>query len=349
MSRDTFLSLIMRRVLKERTMGEGNNSKNMPEKYHPHPLVLMMVDVTTQESVCNACIQPISPPYYRCSAQSECNFLLHKFCADLPLVISDSFYQSEFMASLASPIWDEHIFSHFRCKFCHMYCNGFGYSYSERISIVACLECALAPKVIRHDSHRQHPLILIGYCPFEASISCCGNEHRFSLYVYNCSVCDYNIDIHCAFLPKTVTHKFDEHPLTLVFASSSQHHSDSTECFCEFCEEDIDPMYWFYHCAECDQSFHVDCIPSLGKFSKIKFGTGTVKHPSHNDHPLSLVRMLSIGNQICGICHYIIEGFEDGMALHCADCDFWIHFLCGDRFPEVQVTHPYMNFSFLPT
>ncbi|XP_073119983.1 uncharacterized protein [Henckelia pumila] len=334
-SSDMFLGSILRAI----EVKEGNSIK-MLEKYHTDLSLVLMDDSTAQDLVCNACIQPIhSPPYYRCGAHSQCNFLLHKFCLDLPLSVKDSVYTTT-TNNLFSPRLDE-FFSLFGCFSCQTYCNGFGYLFGESDSIVDDVECSLAPRVINHDSHKQHPLILSTASTrnIESWKSCCGKS--YSSYRYFCDLCNFMIHIDCARLPKSVTHKFDEHPLTLTFASSNSTDDD----ICEFCEEDIDSKYWLYHCVECDQSFHVKCIPSQGEFSKIKFG-GSVEVPCHKDHPLTLVRMMNLGSQRCGYnCHEIIQGFEDGMALHCQDCDFWIHFHCGYRSCHGKVSLPYQVFS----
>ncbi|XP_073287472.1 uncharacterized protein, partial [Primulina huaijiensis] len=218
LSIDAFPSSMIRSLAKERAIQEGN-STNMLEKYHAHSLVLIDEEDIAQESVCNACIHPISPPYYRCIARSACNFLLHKFCVDLPLSIKDSIFLSA--TSLVSPRSDE-FFSLFQCSRCGKYCNGFGYSNDEYAFLVDDLACSFSPRGIEHDSHKQHPLVLT-YPGLNMTnrVSCCGKSCR---YAYHCGVCNFMIHIDCARLPKTVTHKFDKHPLTLTFASSSQDH-----------------------------------------------------------------------------------------------------------------------------
>ncbi|XP_073119984.1 uncharacterized protein [Henckelia pumila] len=333
-SSDMFLGSILRTI----EVKEGNSTK-MLEKYHTDLSLVLMDDSTAQDLVCNACIRPInSPPYYTCGAHSQCNFLLHKFCVDLPLSIQDFLYTSV-TKNLISPRLDE-FFSLFRCCSCKKYCNGFGYVFGGSDSIfVDDVECSFAPRVIKHDSHKHHPLILTDTSSgIESWKSCCGKS---CFYGYCCGLCNFTIHIDCARLPKTVAHKFDKHPLTLTFASSN---STDIDDICEFCEEDIDSKYWFYHCAQCDQSFHVKCIPSQGEFSKIKFG-GSVKVPCHEDHPLTLARMMNLGSQRCGYCHEIIKGFKDGMALHCQDCDFWIHFYCGYRSCHGNISPPYKVYT----
>ncbi|KAL3625947.1 hypothetical protein CASFOL_029496 [Castilleja foliolosa] len=132
------------------------------------------------------------------------------------------------------------------------------------------------------------------------------------------------IHIGCALLPKKARHKFDKHHLELVTSGWAEKEC----CFCEFCEEDIDQKHWFYHCGECDQSFHVKCIPSVGRLSRVKFGS-TVDVPCHPRHPVVLTRMFMESNQRCGYCKKIIPGFVDDMAFYCSECEFWIHFGCA--------------------
>ncbi|XP_073119923.1 uncharacterized protein [Henckelia pumila] len=336
---ELLLSLIMRIRLEENTK---DGETLMLEKYHstPHSLTSNDETVVHDESVCNACIRHIAaPPYYSCTQSANCDFLLHKFCADLPLVSDDLFGRSR---DLVFPRRDE-FFSLFFCELCLRLGNGFGYSYSSSYggSDIFHVECGLAPWVIEHDSHKQHPLIRSGYKKWLEDIrSCCDKINPSWWDFYSCTQCRFTIHIRCALLPKTVKHKFDQHPLTLITDSDM-----GDDHFCEFCEKDINPSYWFYRCMECDNSFHVECIPSTGKYSRIKFG-GTVVFPAacHGvDHPLSLVRMLDVGSQTCGVCHNTIQGFKDGMALHCSQCDFWIHFKCGSESSDAKVSKPYQD------
>ncbi|XP_073296447.1 uncharacterized protein [Primulina huaijiensis] len=326
---DAFLSWIKCAV---RDTTPNSDGETMLEKYHSaHSLISN--NETAHESVCNACIMHIAPPYYSCS-QSACDFLLHKFCADLPLVILDLYDNSR---DLVFPRCDE-FFSLFFCQLCSRLGNGFGYYRSNIVH----LQCALAPLVINHDSHKQHPLIWGGGEWFEDFVSCCDQINPYCYDLYSCTQCRFCVHIRCALLPKTVTHKFDKHPLTLITDSSAVPDLGDDH-FCEFCEKDVNPRYWFYRCIECDHSFHVECIPSTGRYSRIKFGGTVVLNNCHGDHPLTLVRMLSVGSQTCGFCNEIIEGFKDGMALHCDKCDFWVHFICGSNSSGATVSNPYQD------
>ncbi|GFP97446.1 hypothetical protein PHJA_001888700 [Phtheirospermum japonicum] len=212
-----------------------------------------------------------------------------------------------------------------RCGLCNRPCNGFFYCYDD-FMLMLDLECTSAPKTIMHASHGQHVLskeLNRNRTPAQPAVCCSDNTRRGS---YRCVSCDFWIHVGCALLPKKASHKFDKHHLELSFYFKNWVEREC--CFCEFCEEDIDQRYWFYHCADCDQSFHIKCIPSVGLLSKVKFG-GTLHVPCHPRHPVALTRMLMESNQRCGYCKGIIPGFVDDMAFYCSDCEFWIHFRCA--------------------
>ncbi|KZV50274.1 hypothetical protein F511_23260 [Dorcoceras hygrometricum] len=326
--------------------GTSSTARMTPEKCHNHPLIFHDGDneIVEEEEVCNSCIQPISSatPYYSCS-KSNCHFLVHEICAKLPLEIWGKLLDRP-MSLFTS--W-RGFFHVFRCKFCQRECNGFGYAFDENeIGPLADVECASAPRIIMHESHKNHILQLTtksdieGIITIKEDFGCCSKiDWWTSICFYQCISCDYKIHIRCALLPRLVSHKFDKHPLQLNPKGHTiflHHQSSSSDLnfkpegfdFCEFCEKYIDLRYWFYGCMECDNYFHVNCIPSLGKFSKFKFG-GTVDDAPCHPHPLARVRLLTVGSQICGICERTVEGFtDDYYALHCSACDFWVHQNC---------------------
>ncbi|KZV50273.1 hypothetical protein F511_23259 [Dorcoceras hygrometricum] len=320
--------------------GTSSTARMTPEKCHNHPLIFHDGDneIVEEEEVCNSCIQPISSatPYYSCS-KSNCHFLVHEICANLPLEIWGK--------PLNSPMYlftsCRGFFHVFYCDYCQRTFNGFGYAFEVKrhgISFVD-VECASAPRIIMHESHKNHILQLTTTFGIRLKIKdfgCCSKSNYLThIYFYQCVSCDYKIHIRCALLPRLVSHKFDKHPLQLNTKGHTiflQHQSSSSDLnlfdLCEFCEKNIDLRYWFYGCLECDNYFHVNCIPSLGKFSKFKFG-GTVDDAPCHPHPLASVGLLTVGSQICGICERTVEGITDfNYAFHCSACDFWVHQYC---------------------
>ncbi|XP_073138905.1 uncharacterized protein [Henckelia pumila] len=310
--------------------------QSRPEEIHEHPLIFNEVvdSLVAWESklLCNACINPIdssTSPYYSCSV-AQCHFLLHDFCAKLPsrpiIYFRPLFLFTKF----------KEFFSVFHCSHCAYECNGFGYSVD---GFHCDVECASAPRIIKHDSHKNHYLHLTGNALDYNSIfmSCCNHEqNRFSNLYYRCTTClAFKIHFRCAIMPRQVGHKYDKHPLQLIadggnLVGLSMEYLENCG-FCEVCENPMDPSIWFYYCSECDQYFHVNCIPSVGKLSKIKFG-GTLDRVGCHDHPVTSVRMLTIGSQKCTYCNKIIQGFQDDYwAFHCESCNVWIHKKCAQK------------------
>ncbi|XP_073278502.1 uncharacterized protein [Primulina huaijiensis] len=325
---DTFPNLIIRTFLKNTEDAEIEDVKSKIEKYHTDhsSWIYHHQDQNDIQLVCNACTQPIIPSTascYSCSEQ-QCSFLLHQPCANLLPTIKDYFWnRPRELFSKSSGIC-----SVFECSMCGKKSNGFGYK-DEYSLINIDVECVASPHAIKHESHSQHLLALsIPWYPRKTFLCC---DVYYSLAAYSCRLCDHHIHAQCAFLPKTVMHKFDKHPLTLIYDPAvqiPQEENKENDYLCEFCEQDIDAKFWFYYCDKCDQSFHINCIPSTGKLSKIKFGYN-IDLPRHvHDHPVTLTRMLTMGSQRCGFCKRTIQGFVDHMAFHCSMCDFWIHFEC---------------------
>ncbi|PIN26406.1 hypothetical protein CDL12_00841 [Handroanthus impetiginosus] len=322
------------------------------EEYHEHPLIFHEKINTNDDhkdyssSLCNACIQPVvnSHPFYRCR-KPECDFLLHKDCADLPSQINLELMSFSHKSSPGFKQIANVPLSIFECYFCGHNCSGFRYEFNidehyepYKSSLthqgIADVECASIPRMIKHRlHHREHLLSLIP--DVKLSSACCSGTKDFkSPIVYRCISCEFQIHIMCAFLPEKINHKFDKHPLQLSKGYVGLV-SDSEHCFCEICEDCIDTHYWFYHCMTCDQFFHIKCIPSVGLLSKIKFGVA-LEIPCHlPGHPVTFTRMLNIGDQRCGECKESIQGFTDEGAFKCSKCCCWFHFKCA--FPRFEI------------
>ncbi|KAG6389987.1 hypothetical protein SASPL_151463 [Salvia splendens] len=310
------------------------------ENFHKHPLVLVGDDEEEDRNynykrlVCDICTQTITipSPFYRCSQQTGgCSFLAHKVCSELlPIIkfeIPTGYNSLKTQPFLDPEKW--YFSSIFLCVFCCLPTNAPCYYIREDDLglLVVDLSCMATPMIIKHSSHSQHILFRTTRLSPQASpMTCC--SRRSTLHdVYKCTTCHFYIHIRCALLPKRVHfRKFDQHPLHLITTATINTGSDHD--ICEVCEEGIECKYWFYHCAICDYSFHVNCIPSLGHLSKVKFG-GKSSLTCHS-HPLTLTRMLTYGrNERCGYCHQIIPGLVDQPAFSCSQCDYWIHFSCA--------------------
>ncbi|OMO79597.1 C1-like protein [Corchorus olitorius] len=116
-------------ITKMNDAGEATEIKHFK---HEHNLMLGGVEIVEyDDKCCDGCILPISPPYFRCS---ECNFFLHKGCAELPKKKEVWFhYCQKEVLNLIS----DYIFS---CITCDDMSNGFGYKCEECEKHV-CFKC----------------------------------------------------------------------------------------------------------------------------------------------------------------------------------------------------------------
>ncbi|MBA0681325.1 hypothetical protein Goari_023140 [Gossypium aridum] len=181
--------------------------------------------------------------------------------------------------------------------------------------------CAELPKMKNVWHHLcQKPLALISdrvFRDYNGKCNACGYTTRAA---FRCKVCNFVLHLGCFSLPITVLHKCDEHILSLTDYDDNnylEHH------YCDICEESRDPNCWFYHCAKCDTSAHVDCV--LGKYPFVKFQIiRNVRYHPH-PHPLTIVKKMYYYPN-CDKCH---KPCED-LALEClkSECKCIVHWNC---------------------
>ncbi|XP_040947547.1 uncharacterized protein [Gossypium hirsutum] len=238
-------------VIERNDAGEATKIKHFK---HKHNLMLGPF-VGGYENSCDGCMLPISDPFYYCS---ECDFFLHKACAELPRMKN---------------VW-------------HHYC--------------------------------QKPLTLISDKVFKCA-ECWDISNAFA---YECCGCKRKICLRCviALTPgsRTSRHICDEHLLSLT---DHDDNSYSKSHHCDICEKSQDLNRWFYHCAICDTSAHVDCV--LGKYPFLKLGS--IYEETGHPHPLTIVKK-----------KYYYPDYDkcskpcEGVALECSklECKYIVHWNC---------------------
>ncbi|KAL3620942.1 hypothetical protein CASFOL_035854 [Castilleja foliolosa] len=338
----------------------SDGGKLFDKTIHEHPLILHdhpAVASNVAGRVCNACIQLISSsdPFYSCSLNNNNNstsneltgpcrdFFLHRCCAHLSDTLKIT--QPGLIGTFKLVSKAHTPFNMFLCLRCERRCNGFAYfdiDLGETSGIYMDVVCAYTLTSIMHNAHAKSHILrpenyYSGYS--RMTCNCCSNKSR-EMFGYECNNCrDFFLHAECALLPDTVTHKFDKHPLKLIttgtliddhvrLVASEEDEGESIIMFCEICEKDIDERCWYYGCMECDQCFHIGCIPTLDHLSKIKFGF-TVRVSCH-DCPVAAVRALSVDGYPCGHCRKIIRE-SDEIAFECSECYFMIHQDCAEE------------------
>ncbi|XVF43548.1 hypothetical protein PTKIN_Ptkin02bG0048700 [Pterospermum kingtungense] len=285
------------------TVVERNKDGKATEiKHFSHLHNLMMSDkVVKDDKYCDGCTFSISGSFYHCS---QCDFFLHKICAELPKKKHDWFHECQKHLILIS----DHIF---KCCDCEYLSNGFAYK-CEECKCQVCMRCSKILDTVTCEGH-EHPLSF--YVEYKGQCSACGVEIERA---YKCKECNFGLCWDCLGLPCTTRHKCDEHLLTLAYHDNDTY---SKRHFCDICEEDRNPNRWFYYCAICDTSVHTECV--LGRYPFMKLGKKYEfkDHP----HPLTLVKKMYYYPQ-CSACD---KPCLD-LALECQEprCEYIIHWDC---------------------
>ncbi|XVF65491.1 hypothetical protein PTKIN_Ptkin09bG0253800 [Pterospermum kingtungense] len=286
-------------VIERNDAGEAAKVKHF---LHAHELMLRD-NIAENDKCCDGCRLPISASFYYCS---QCDFFLHKACSGLPKMKHVWFHNCQEPLPLA-------LYNFFKCLECRYWSTGFCYKCSECHHLI-CLRCviALSPGALTCPGHK-HPLFF--YKESGGLCSACGYNVRGAL---RCKDCDFILCHICVSLPTRAQHKCDKHLLGLTYHDDNNY----SEChYCDICEEPRDPNHWFYHCATCDNSAHINCV--LGRYPYIKLGKRLIKQ--NHPHPLTFVNKMYYYPE-CVKCG---KPCED-LALECAEsgCNYIVHWKC---------------------
>ncbi|KAK9060616.1 hypothetical protein SSX86_021322 [Deinandra increscens subsp. villosa] len=342
LSDGTYNTIIKEFIFKETTNNSNTEMMRLIDhnSLHPHPLILVDTNTTTvDQDLCNGCVTPIKDlPYYKCIT-SGCNFLLHAFCTRLPAELK--FGHDHTLTLL--PKVPGNSFGLFKCSSCETPCDGFAYSCVNCHYIID-VSCAFLPFKIKHRSHPNHILRRSRYMRRGDYCGMCSSGITYGDSIsYSCSVCNFYLHLECALLlPKTITPKYDKHPMTLTCGPVEDHGGDY---FCEVCEEELNPYMPFYHCHKCGQSIHsANCAPVIvppdpaqGKsfvirgpgecsddyYANVKGGSiyKTEDHP----HPLLILKWTE-DKHWCSKCAQYL--WPVGFILKCLECKYAIHLTC---------------------
>ncbi|KAK8364950.1 hypothetical protein V6Z11_A02G018700, partial [Gossypium hirsutum] len=271
---------------------------------HIHRLTLSDRVGEYDNKCCDGCLLPISDSFYYCT---QCDFFLHKVCVELPKVKQAWHHPCQSSLVLTSN-------EVFRCVVCHYLSKAFAYK-CEECKKSACLRCiiALTPGARTYLGHK-HPVFL--YTENRGGCVACGRNGI--KWLLRCKDCDFSVGNVCYSLPIISQHKSDEHLLLLTYHDDNSY---SENHFCDICEERRDPNLWFYHCATCDTSTHVNCV--LGKYRFLKLGSIIEEYKDIHEHPLTVVKKIYYYPN----CSFCSEPCLD-LALECTGCNFFVHAKC---------------------
>ncbi|KAL7176388.1 hypothetical protein ACSBR2_029845 [Camellia fascicularis] len=268
---------LIAQFVKQMNLDDNNGEVKLEQFSHIHPLTLCNLDNSDLfsgselsilnkqniDKICDMCVQPINASFYNCN---QCHFFVHEWCSKLANKFS----------LVRNEIFD--------CQGCAAKdCIGFQFllkywGRGYRLDV----KSASLPSSIMHKAH-GHPLILKNIGKNEGCAAC---DQSCGMLSFGCGIssCSFNLHCACALLPSIFNHRYEEHPFILTYAPIE---NGPDEYWCEFCENQIDPKWWFYHCIYCDKSACAKCIREK-EFPIAKLGA-TFTFASH-PHPLTLVQ-----------------------------------------------------------
>ncbi|XP_038712991.1 uncharacterized protein LOC120006938 [Tripterygium wilfordii] len=212
------------------------------------------------------------------------------------------------------------------CHACSKSLEGASFYYCGECYFFLHKTCAELPPVIKHPSHRKHPLILhpnSQSSPDGSLCDMCGL--KIGNFLYNC-YCDFDLDIDCAmvarcfFQPEGHNHHFTawcrSDPFTCDFCGT---YSDRSE----YTSEALVP--WI--CTKCHVVVH-------GKCMSLPF---TVHLPQH-DHPLIHTYCITESQSIVLICRVCCQEVNREFGCYsCQNCPCVVHVDCIiDNVQEVR-------------
>ncbi|KAK9274922.1 hypothetical protein L1049_022177 [Liquidambar formosana] len=225
---------------------------------HEHLLTLFdKIHAVADECLCKSCSEPCSALVLRCV---ECNFNVHKSCADdkscveLPKQIQHIFHPHQPLTPRDHPRKD------LRCNACAVVIKNFSFR-CEECDFTLGHECTSLAPTIKYEGH-HHLLTLFHEFHFRFwCVSCEAWGHGF---VFRCVECRFNLHPHCLpSFPRTIQHKCHETcPLTLT--NSVPEDADTDEYYCDACEKQREESRYesVYYCADCSFVAHIQCVIS---------------------------------------------------------------------------------------
>ncbi|CAL5342988.1 unnamed protein product [Camellia sinensis] len=241
-----------------------HSNPNPPTK---KPLKEKLADYSSasseKELSCSACELPFmgTTPTYACT---ECNFYIHKFCAEIPQMIEHPLHPAH---SLQLTTTKPHHLSRkvvwqFDCSVCKRTSQGFAF-HCQQCKFYVDLHCMFLKPTIDNQKAHKHPLTVLHEQSTESTRACLNCSKKFSgPPVLYCLTCNRNFHIQCL-LPSEIKSTCHIHPLALVNSLKKDSGLDD-EYYCDACEKERIPKQPVYHCMEgCSyEAAHVDCAYS---------------------------------------------------------------------------------------
>ncbi|KAK1583037.1 hypothetical protein Q3G72_020498 [Acer saccharum] len=307
---------------------------------HPdHPLELVKSIKRSKVPNCNCCCEEMTFPGYACepeitkfigpihSLAEECEFYLHKSCAELAEKISHPLHPHPLNLHSKIPVYDPVGFYGIICDCCrNLYEKGFTYYCTWSCGFNLHPKCASKQQTFNkeltlyHFCHKH----ALKFCNLRDSYDqdCCCCKQSISGSAYCCLECGFFIHESCKEIPKQVQHPF--HPQHLLLARAVEVKIrrwayGASDWYCNACKSSINGVR--ISCNECEFDLHVSCANPNRWASPLKH-----KCHEHNMYYFIVKVNWQIPSFKCNKCHE--ECLDDEPVYRCVECDFNLHLKC---------------------
>lgn len=213
-------------------------------------------DITQVGAKCYVCTKSVlGHPAYTCPrahTDIACrNFYLHKTCAKLPThIIHHKHNQHRLIL--------QNVLGKCLCYVCSRPVK-VAYACDDCVFEV-CVFCASSERMLHHEAHKEHQLILMNRKAF-VGCDACGQDAIDSSYV--CTACEFWIHKKCGFAASIIpspSYHGHHHPLHLMYSIPEKHNDIDRDC--NICDKVVYNSNWMYYCDQCTYFVHMKCATS---------------------------------------------------------------------------------------
>ncbi|KAL8111375.1 protein VACUOLELESS GAMETOPHYTES-like [Apium graveolens] len=219
----------------------------------PGHTLILKEDITQAGAKCHVCAKSVlGQPAYTCSKthNDACrNFYLHNTCAKLPTHIKHHKHNQHSLTLDNRP-------DTCSCDVCSRPVRVAYACYDCDFDV--CVFCTCAMRMLHHEAHNQHELILMNR---RAVVECdaCGAVAKDSTYV--CTTCEFWIHKKCAYADSIIqSPSCHHHPLRLIYSIPERHRDIAPDC--SICDKVVYNSNWMYYCHQCTYFVHMNCATS---------------------------------------------------------------------------------------
>ncbi|KAK0600490.1 hypothetical protein LWI29_015463 [Acer saccharum] len=310
------------------TSDEESHEELFSHPSHHHKLTLLQLEPTnggsSEEKIkdCYGCNEVMCFPGYACH---ECEFYLHKSCAELPPKILHPLHPHPLTCSLKD---DNEVLICDGCR--DLYGSGFKFRCSWSCGFNLDAKCASKQDLEYHQTFKEltlyrfyhkHALKLFNAPKRPIRCCCCRQMISTGSSAYCCIECRIFIHESCTEIPMEVHHPF--HPQHILFTQPIDKY-DSTGC--DACMSSIEGIK--ISCNECHFDLHVSCA-NPNRWAR------ALKNVCHEHNMYYFFGDDTTRSFECNKCDEEFlddeadeECLDDEAFYRCVECDFNLHLEC---------------------